>query len=417
MDFGVEPSEAGFPPVASNASQLPHEVREGLGSRAPVFILLALALLAAVLGVSAVARQPAMMATGAGPIFLVLLLLMIAACGFLGWRGRGPALVLHPDRVEKRELWGVRSLARRDIEGVTQVHRTRNGAWFEIVAKPGAGDGMHLDAAMRQDPVVEAWLGCAPDPSTQARERDRAQVLADLRYGANVEERSRRLGQARLLAIVFNVVCAGLAVWLAFFAWLDPSALAMAVLAAATAVAMAAGSRGLIVWNEMGRARPGVMMGLLPALAVSLRAVFTIHMLAAAPLVWGGCGFGVAVAAFVAQQPSRHGLRLRHAAMAAVLGGLIAYGGGVALDVGLDTARPRSFATTVTEMDILRGKSNTYRLYLAPWGPDGPQRIDVSRSFYDSVTVGGAVCPVRHPGALGLPWYQLTRCSGAGAPA
>jgi len=410
MDFGPEPSATAFSPIAPNASQLPYEVRASLGSKISVFVLLALTLAAAVLGAAAVARQPATLATGAALLFVVLLLAMAAVCGLVVWLGRGPALVLYPDRVEKRELWGVRSLSRREIEGVTKVHQSRNGAWFEIVAKPGAGDGMHLDAAMRGDPVVEAWLSGAPDPATHAKARDHAQVLADLRYGGSAEERERRLKQARLLAIVFSAVCTLLALWLGLFASLDPSALAFAVLTAATALAMAAGSRGLIVWDGRARARPGVVLGLLPALAVSVKALVSVHMLTVGPLIWGGVGLGVAVAAFVAQQPSRHGMRLSHAALAGLLGGLIAYGGGVALDVGLDAARPQSFTTTVTGMEVLRGRSNTYRLHLAPWGPDGAQRADVSRSFYAGVTVGAAICPARHPGALGLAWYQLAPC-------
>jgi hypothetical protein len=50
-------------------------------------------------------------------------------------------------------------------------------------------------------------------------------------------------------------------------------------------------------------------------------------------------------------------------------------------------------------------------LLVSPWGPRAaPADIKVQRSFYEQVAVGNSVCIRQHGGALGIGWFEVTRC-------
>ena len=62
-------------------------------------------------------------------------------------------------------------------------------------------------------------------------------------------------------------------------------------------------------------------------------------------------------------------------------------------------------------MRVSHGRSTTYSLYLTPWADDSERSVDVSSRLYSSVAVGSRLCPERHPGAFGLPWFELKLCA------
>jgi hypothetical protein len=403
----VDSSAAGLPLFAPNASALPHELKSRRMQGPWVATLLALGLFPFALVLS-LAHHPGGPAVTPGFLVvaapIVVLFVIVAGLG-----ARRPVYVLYPDRIEVRTLFGRRTLARADIAGVSQVRRNRYSSYFSIVARPERGDGVRLDGRLREDPALAAWLEGAPDPQATAVAEDRAQVLADLRYGPTPEAREARLRLVRIVVIGFSVACAAAAVWV-FVAPLDRMALAIAVLAAAFAAALSAGAGGLVVWRPVRRARPSIAAGALPALALALKAL-GVKMLHAEPLVWAGCGLGVAALAFVAQRPSPWGTRAQSAVVAGVLGFIAAYGLGVAIDAGLDAAPPQTYVATVADMWVSRGRSTSYELRLTPWGGDGARTVSVSRELYGQLRLGASVCPVRHPGALALAWYQVAPCA------
>jgi hypothetical protein len=45
---------------------------------------------------------------------------------------------------------------------------------------------------------------------------------------------------------------------------------------------------------------------------------------------------------------------------------------------------------------------------VTPWAlRTRPNEIEVKRDLYDATQAGGAVCVLAHPGALGMPWYEV----------
>jgi hypothetical protein len=403
----VDSHAAGLPLFAPNASALPHELKAKSKQGPWIATLVALGLVVFVLVLS-LARHPG--GASAAPALLIVtapLVVLFAIVAALN--ARRPVYVLYPDRIEVRTLFGAHALARADIAGVSQVRKTRSGSYFCIVARPDRGDGMRLDGRLRDDPAVAAWLEGAPDPQVTAVAEDRAQVLADLRYGPTPEAREARLQLVRIVVIGFSVACVAAALWI-FVAPLDRMALAIAALATALAAALSGAAGGLVIWRPVRRARPSIAAGALPALALALKAL-TVKMLHAEPLVWAGCGLGVAALVFVAQRPSPWGTRAQSAVVAGVVGFVAAYGLGVAIDAGLDAAPAQTYVATVADMWVHHGRSTSYELRLTPWGGDGARTVSVSRELYGQLRVGAPVCPVRHPGALALAWYQLAPCA------
>jgi hypothetical protein len=81
----------------------------------------------------------------------------------------------------------------------------------------------------------------------------------------------------------------------------------------------------------------------------------------------------------------------------------------------LDQSTPQAFRVVVTAKHVNRGKSTTYHLKLAPWGPNvGGQDLMVPYSQYAGIKPGDTVCMLLRPGALRVAWSELGRCDDAG---
>jgi hypothetical protein len=76
-----------------------------------------------------------------------------------------------------------------------------------------------------------------------------------------------------------------------------------------------------------------------------------------------------------------------------------------------DTSQPQSFTVQVVGKHLSRGRSTTYYLDLAPWGPvDRTNSISVPSTLYRNTVEGDDVCLDLHAGALHMPWYRRVAC-------
>jgi hypothetical protein len=89
------------------------------------------------------------------------------------------------------------------------------------------------------------------------------------------------------------------------------------------------------------------------------------------------------------------------------------------LDVNLDTAAPTAYRASVTSKDVIdrwylhrHFKSRpSFWVYYSAWSPDGRGgSLQVSEDDYVSAHVGTKICIRRHPGYLGLRWYEADLC-------
>jgi hypothetical protein len=66
----------------------------------------------------------------------------------------------------------------------------------------------------------------------------------------------------------------------------------------------------------------------------------------------------------------------------------------------------------VVDKSISTGRSRSYHVKLAPWGPrTTTDTDDVTSGTYDDLHLGGRACVTLHPGALGVRWYTIAPCS------
>jgi tetratricopeptide (TPR) repeat protein len=173
-------------------------------------------------------------------------------------------------------------------------------------------------------------------------------------------------------------------------------------------------SNGLIVWWRPAGARPAVAVTLLPAAALSIRALTTIHLLHFAPLLIAGIAVGGVGAILCFQRDGLAASRLQSSLVAGAFAGLVASGAAALLNTLGDTAPGRSFTVTVEDKHESRGRSTSYYLDLAPWADQPARSVSVPFRLYEAVEVGANVCIDRYPGGLGLAWFDIGLCRTAG---
>ncbi len=90
------------------------------------------------------------------------------------------------------------------------------------------------------------------------------------------------------------------------------------------------------------------------------------------------------------------------------------FGLAIVVDTLLDNTQPTAYTVPVTGKHSVSGKSTSYYLELAPWGPtQEPNEIKVSSSLYRDTSSGEIVCLALHPGRLHAAWNQLIDCAAS----
>jgi hypothetical protein len=75
-----------------------------------------------------------------------------------------------------------------------------------------------------------------------------------------------------------------------------------------------------------------------------------------------------------------------------------------------DESQPKIYLTTVLDHRIEHGKSTSYYLTIAPWGPVQKEtEVDAGRWMYYNAPIGDTVRVKLRPGLLHIPWYVVTK--------
>lgn len=185
-----------------------------------------------------------------------------------------------------------------------------------------------------------------------------------------------------------------------------------AILANVAAIAVPAATPELFEvrgrWG--GRGLNGLILVAPMFMAVAALQVSLVDGLAPWIAAAAGAVAGVTVGAL---QMGRPGLVSRWQLMLVLAIACSAYAfGAISLaDVRWDPSPGAAARTTVEGKYVSHGRSTSYNLTLAPWGPVAAARsISVSSSAYDAFNPGDRVCVTLHPGALGLAWYAIATC-------
>ena len=97
------------------------------------------------------------------------------------------------------------------------------------------------------------------------------------------------------------------------------------------------------------------------------------------------------------------------------LAGLYGYGAVEVGDTLFDGKPGVGYSSQVESKRVVSGRSETYYLQVAPWGPvEQAGEVSVPSELYEAVQPGELVCMTLHPGRLGAQWYRMGPCGGAG---
>ncbi|MDE2357184.1 MAG: hypothetical protein KGL69_10565, partial [Alphaproteobacteria bacterium] len=96
-----------------------------------------------------------------------------------------------------------------------------------------------------------------------------------------------------------------------------------------------------------------------------------------------------------------------------IVGGIYGYGASICLDRLLDRAPPAFHIGVVVDRFIAGGRSKQYEFRIQAYGHPEGATLDfvVSKALFDAGADGDEVCVAAHPGALHMPWYNLTPCA------
>ncbi len=84
------------------------------------------------------------------------------------------------------------------------------------------------------------------------------------------------------------------------------------------------------------------------------------------------------------------------------------YGTVLSLNTRLDDSRPAYFETEVLSKHVSKGKSTSYHLQLAPWGPvHNTEDVRVGKDFYFRTDLNSKVGIALKKGWLDIPWFTV----------
>ncbi len=347
--------------------------------------------------------------TGALPIALALLPVCLSVYLLaLALRSR---LIIDDSHIEVRCPFREQSAELNDIEGYRTIS-TRNGSFWRLQLKQSRGS-ITIQKSFDCDDL-RAWL----QQFTDLDERDRNALLEEIKQapglGATPDERLNALKQASHLNIALSAVAIAAAV--VFFFYQGTVRLAAAIiLALVPAMVLYLLHKDPLLY-AVGKPKRDPRTDLTIAILVSgiglMMGGIAMNFVSHKPLMeWGALIAAAYIFAFYAytqKEPRVQSFVL----IILIYGCMYGYGLVTIADTLLDHAPATTFATAVVGEHEVHGKSTTYYLDLAAWGPfEKTNKLSVRHSEYLQARIGEAVCLALHPGFLHAAWYTRVECS------
>jgi len=317
-------------------------------------------------------------------------------------------VVLFADRIEVKELTRTFALNRDDIRGWRSLPTSPPA--FVFVPRDDSHRTIKVAWIFRQDPEFAEWVYTLPCLDDEDRRKSKSEIRNDNRYGATPGDRMKTLARSRRTARVLAVLSSLALLW--GFLYPRPYELVIAILAVLPWLGLEVVRRSgglLTIDAPRNDPHPTVAFTYLgPSLVLLLRAVMDYNIIPTFVLVWLTIGPG-ALLFFSAIAVDRT-VRAKRGLTVSLLALSLVYGYGVAIEANglLDRSAGTNFTTKVEDKRIVRGRTTTYELALAHWGPKTKtNRLRVGRPTYDYIQRGDVVFITLQHGALGLNWYFM----------
>jgi len=322
-------------------------------------------------------------------------------------------VVIEGPRIRVRGAFREQSADISEIEGYRTVS-SRNGTYTHLCLKEGRGT-ISLSNSFETDDDYQAWLAHLTDLDKRDRDSMLDEIAREESFGSSPSERLHALSRARTWNILLIVATALLALALNFAGpdFRLPAAFALAI--APIVVLFLAWRSPLLYAIMKPRSDPRTDLGFIVIVAgfgllIRDRGV---HLVAQQPILLITAAIAIALTVgLYGSMKSGAGFFGRLIGLFFFVG-IYSYGLAVFADSLPDQSQATPFATSVIGKHVSHGgRSTSYILELAPWGPvQDRNNLSVSSSEYANVAAGDPVCLLLHPGALHIQWYERVKCS------
>jgi len=352
-----------------------------------------------------------------GSLALIPMMFFLAAGIYMfAWALRA-RLVIDGPRIEVRSAFQQKTADRSEIEGF-RTFSSRNGTYLRLYLKDDRGS-ITVPRDFETDGEYDSWFRQIPDLDQRDREALLDEISHQEALGATPEERMGALATAKTWSIFLLVVAIAAAVVLNF-AGIEFRMISAAVLAAAPVVMLGLLWRTPLlyaVFKQKADPRAEVSFVLMAAGLGLLIRDRDVHLVSMQPLLWLVALIALAFLAGLWGSLGQGASILGKAFGLLFFAGMYSYGLVVLADTLPDRSPVTPYATTVVGKHVSHGRSTTYTLRLAPWGPlQEPNGISVSSRIYEKTDIGDTVCLDLRPGALHVPWYVHVPCDGQVSP-
>ena len=320
--------------------------------------------------------------------------------------------VLTHEAFERHGLFGVKRLLRDDIVGRRSILMQYGPPTTRLESRSPRSRHIDIHAQLDMDGHLRDWLESLPDYDRQERQQSLDDYL-QRDDGRSTAEKTGRLQAAQRTAKVMTGLAVGVCLWAFFYP--EPYALALGLATCLPLVALVIAAVGGDAYT-LNPGRNEVRANLLgplvyPGAALMMRAVFDVNLLHWRDGLWATLLLTTAFMAllwiFVRLE------RERRTSLLAVAFLMLAWGYGASA-VGtklLDTAEPEILPVQVLDKRVSSGKTTTYYLNLAAWGPRvEAEDVDAGRDLYDRVRKGDTVCVYLYPGVMRLSRFEVWTC-------
>lgn len=350
-------------------------------------------------------------AESAGFLEAIMVIFFLGGGLYLAAYALRSRLILDGSRIVVRGVFKEKSADLSEIEGFRTVE-ARNSSFTQLYLKEGRGK-ITISQSFESDDDYRAWLQKATDLDARDRDAILAEISQDSELGSTPEERLSALKQAKTLSYIAIAIALAAAIGMNF----APAAyrLPLAILLALVPVAMLLqAQRSPLLYSffkKKADPRADLAIVLLIAAFGLAFAAAEIEFVSIKPLLI------LIVPVALAYIAMLYGPATKNNSQAGVVIGVLfvslpySFGLAVVANSMADNAKPASYIVPVVGKHTTNGKSTTYYLDLAPWGPlEAQNEISVSSNIYTNTEEGDAVCLTLHPGRLHAAWYQLADC-------
>ena len=342
----------------------------------------------------------------------ICLIFLILSCALVALLFRS-RVILNPDSVESRELFSTGRLLRTDIRGYRLQQNPRGPASLVLVPRDSPSKKLKFATFYNFDATFWNWMESLPDLDQEDQRAAQREMLENPEIGATPQDRLEAVKNARRLATFMAVAAWAVCAWGWFYPepyWL---AIVLLIILPWLAVAITMRSGGLFrIDAKKNDPHPTVAIPfIMPGFILMLRAVSDVNLLEWRTVTYVSLllAFALAAAAIAAD----HSLKRQKGTMLTIILLTIAYGYGATMEANtiFDRSDTAVFSAQIVSKQVVSGRSTSYNLYLAPWGPQKEtSKVSVSRRWYESLKPGDTICPTLREGALHIRRYTVHPC-------